>query len=464
MIEAHPYIPNSAPAVKEEMLREIGVRDVNALFDDIPEAIRKNSTLQLPPSRSEMEARLQLEELLSRNLSTRETPSFLGGGVWPHYVPAAVDEIVSRSEFVTSYTPYQPEISQGLLQALFEYQSMIAELMGMEFANSSLYDWATALGEAARMSARVTGRDEFLVPHYIQPDRLRTLKTFSEPVGMRVVEVRQDRRTGAILDDDLQQKISTETAGVYIENPSYLGFLEAGAKRIGEIAHGKGAIFVIGADPTSLGLFASPGELGADIAIGEGQPLGNHMNYGGPLLGLFACRGERLLRQMPGRLIGMTMTKDGGSKAFAMVLQTREQHIRREKATSNICTNEALCAVAAAGYLSLMGARGLERLGNNILANSSYAMRQLSGLKGLTVPLFEAQHFKEFVIGLDGTRLAASQLNAKLLKRGIQGGICLHEQFPELGQSTLYCVTEVHTRDNIDRLVTALNAILRERS
>ena len=462
-MEAHPYIPNSAPAVKEAMLREIGVRDVHALFDDIPESIKKNSTLQLLHSRSEMETRLQVEELLSRNLSTRDITSFLGGGAWPHYVPAAVDEIVARSEFITSYTPYQPEISQGMLQTLFEYQSMIAELMAMEFANSSLYDWATALGEAARMSARVTGRDEFLVPHYIQPDRLRTLKTFSEPVGIGIVEVAQDGRTGAIVEDDLQRKISSKTAGVYIENPSYLGFFEAGARRIGEIAHEKGALFVIGADPTSLGLFASPGELDADIAIGEGQPLGNHMNYGGPLLGLFACKGERLLRQMPGRLIGMTMTKDRSSKAFTMVLQTREQHIRREKANSNICTNEALCAVAAASYLSLMGARGLERLGKNILANSSYAMRQLSAVDGITVPLFEAQHFKEFVIRFDGTGIAIPHMNAKLLQRGVQGGICLHDQFPELGQSALYCVTELHTRRDIDRLVAEMKAILGER-
>jgi glycine dehydrogenase subunit 1 len=464
MMEAHPYIPNSAPVVKEEMLRDIGIRDVHALFQDIPETIRMNSALELPPRRCEMETRLQVEDMLSRNSSTRDITSFLGGGVWPHYVPAAVDEIVARSEFITSYTPYQPEISQGILQAMFEYQSMIAELMGMEFANSSLYDWGTALGEAARMSARVTGRDEFLVPHYIQPDRLRTLKTFSEPAGIRIVEVGQDRRTGAILKDDLQQKVSSNTAGVYIENPSYLGFLEPGAKGIGEIAHEKGALFVIGADPTSLGLFASPGELDADIAIGEGQPLGNHMNYGGPLLGLFACRGARLLRQMPGRLIGMTMTRDGTSKAFTMVLQTREQHIRREKASSNICTNEALCAVAAAAYLALMGPRGLEELGKLILANSTYAMRQLGGLDGITVPVFEGQHFKEFVVRFDGTGVAASQVNAKLRHHGIQGGICLHDQFPELGQSALYCVTELHTREQIDQLVSAMKVVIGERA
>jgi glycine dehydrogenase subunit 1 len=202
--------------------------------------------------------------------------------------------------------------------------------------------------------------------------------------------------------------------------------------------------------------------VGADIAIGEGQPLGNHMNYGGPLLGLFACRDEKLLRQMPGRLIGKTITKDGSSKAFTMVLQTREQHIRRDKATSNICTNEALCALAAAAYLSLMGPQGLERLGKIILANSNYAMQQLKELNGLKVPLFEAQHFKEFTVGFDGTGLAASHVDVKLLTRGIQGGICLHDQFPELGQSALYCVTECHTRENIDRLVAAIKAILGE--
>jgi glycine dehydrogenase subunit 1 len=463
MNEPHPYIPDSSPRTKGEMLHDLGVHSVEALFGDIPDSIRNDSALNLPSTQSEMETKLRVEALLSRNLSTRDIVSFLGGGVWPHYVPAAVDEIVSRSEFLTSYTPYQPEISQGMLQALFEYQSMIAELMGLDFANSSLYDWATALGEAARMSSRVTGRDEFLVPHYVQPDRIQTLRTFCEPAKIRIVVVRQDRRTGAIASDDLQQKIGSNTAGVYIENPSYLGFFEADAKRIGEIAHEKGALFIVGADPISLGLFASPGELGADIAIGEGQPLGNHLNYGGPLLGLFACREERLLRQMPGRLIGMTMTKDGTSKAFAMVLQTREQHIRREKATSNICTNEALCAVAAAAYLSLMGPEGLEKLGKVILANSSYAAQQLKKLEGIKVPLFEAQHFKEFVVGFDGTGLSASQVNTKLFQRGIQGGICLHSQFPELGQSALYCVTECHTRANIDRLVTGIKEILEER-
>jgi glycine dehydrogenase subunit 1 len=207
-------------------------------------------------------------------------------------------------------------------------------------------------------------------------------------------------------------------------------------------------------------LFAPPGELGADIAIGEGQPLGNHMNYGGPLLGLFACNGERLVRQMPGRVIGMTVTKDGGSRAFTMALQTREQHIRREKATSNICTNEALCAVATASYLSLMGPKGLERVAKIILANSGYAIRKLGELKGLRVPLFEAQHFKEFAISFDGTGLTTSHVNTELLGRGIQGGTRLDNQFAELGQSALYCVTEVHTRESIDRLVAALKAIL----
>jgi glycine dehydrogenase subunit 1 len=220
---------------------------------------------------------------------------------------------------------------------------------------------------------------------------------------------------------------------------------------------------VIGADPISLGLFASPGELGADIAVGEGQPLGNHMNYGGPLLGLFACKGERLLRQMPGRLIGMTMTKNGRSKAFTMALQTREQHIRREKATSNICTNEALCAVAAATYLSILGAQGLRELGKTILSNSNYAMRQLNELNGVKVPLFDAPHFKEFVISFEETGLKVSDINDELFKRRIHGGIYLKNQFPELGESALYCVTEIHTREDIDRLVAAMGEIMEGR-
>jgi len=456
-------MPNSAPETKQEMLHQVGVASIQALFDDIPESIRRKSTLQLPSSKSEMETRLEVERILSTNHSTSEIISFLGGGVWPHYVPAAVEEIVSRSEFLTSYTPYQAEISQGMLQALFEYQSMIAELMGMDFANSSLYDWATALGEAARMSSRVTGRDQFVVPHYIQRDRLMTLRTFCEPAGISIIEAKQDTQTGSMLGEDLLQKVGSRTAGVYLENPSHLGFLEPEARRIGELTHEKGALFVTGADPISLGVFASPGELGADIAVGEGQPLGNHMNYGGPLLGLFACRGDKLLRQMPGRLIGMTMTKDGRSKAFTMALQTREQHIRREKATSNICTNEALCAVAAGAYLSLMGPHGLEKLGKAILANSHYAMRRLGELKRLKVPLFDSQHFKEFTVGFDGAEVTPSHVNKELYRRGIQGGICLQDDFPELGKSALYCVTEVHTRGSIDRLVAALSEVLGER-
>lgn len=463
MNKPHPYIPNSSPAAKGGMLQELGISDVEALFDDIPSTIRKNSVMQLHASRSEMEIKREIKDLLSKNLSTDEMVSFLGGGVWPHYVPAAVDEIVSRTEFLTSYTPYQPEISQGMLQALFEYQSMIAELMGMEFANSSLYDWAAALGEAARMCARVTGRSEFIVPHYISPDRLQTLRTFCEPAGIKLIVVDQHKRTGSMLQDQLLQKVGANTAGVYVENPSYLGFLETAAKRIGETAHEKGALFVIGADPISLGLFASPGELGADIAVGEGQPLGNHMNYGGPLLGLFACKGERLLRQMPGRLIGMTMTKNGRSKAFTMALQTREQHIRREKATSNICTNEALCAVAAATYLSILGAQGLRELGKTILSNSNYAMRRLNELNGVKVPLFDAPHFKEFVVSFDETGLKVSDINDEMFKRRIHGGIYLKNQFPEFGESALYCVTEIHTREDIDRLVATMGEIMEGR-
>ena len=464
MSKPHPYIPNSAPETKQEMLRQIGAASIEAFFDDIPESIRRNSTLQLPPSKPEMDARREVESILSTNRSTGEIVSFLGGGVWPHFVPAAVDEIVSRSEFLTSYTPYQAEISQGMLQALFEYQSLIAELMGMDFANSSLYDWATALGEAARMSSRVTKRDQFVVPRYIQRDRLMTLRTFCEPAGISIVEAKQDSKTGSILEEDLLQKLGSGTAGVYLENPSYLGFLEPEAKRIGELAHEKGALFVIGADPISLGVFASPGELGADIAVGEGQPLGNHMNYGGPLLGIFACKDDmQMIRQMPGRIIGMTTTLDGKRVGFCNALQTREQHIRRENATSNICSNEALCGVAAAVYLTLLGPKGLEELGKTIMNKTQYAMQILNKIHGVKAPLFKSTHFKEFTVNFDKTKKTVNRIHEQLLQKRIHGGKNITKEFSELGETALYCVTEVHSKEEIDNLAESLKQIVEER-
>jgi glycine dehydrogenase subunit 1 len=456
----HPYLPNSSPAIRKKMLAELEFEDIQQLYADIPATVILKDDLKIPRSISEYEVKRQVESLLEKNKSTSDIPSFLGAGCWPHHVPAAVDTIVDRSEFATAYTPYQAETSQGILQTLFEYQSMMCELTGMEYANSSLYDWPTALGEVARMALRVTGRKEILIPHYISPERDATLRMYSEPSGIRILRIEQDPSNGQIVPEMLKRKLSESTAAVYIENPLYLGYYEQQVDLISDLTHNNGSLFIVGVDPISLGITKPPGEYGADVVIGEGQPLGNHMNFGGPSLGIFACSGSRLLRQMPGRIIGQTSTLDGKDDAYCMVHQTREQHIRRERATSNICTNEALCAVAAAAYLSLLGPEGLKRLCETILTKSHYAMRMLSQIDGVKAPFLDAAHFKEFTVNFDGTQKKVGEIQAELLAKGIQGGKIVNE-FPELGETALYCVTEVHTKQDIDSLTDALREILR---
>jgi glycine dehydrogenase subunit 1 len=346
-----------------------------------------------------------------------------------------------------------------MLQSLFEYQSLIAQLVGLDVANSSNYDWSTSLGEAALMCSRVTGRRKFIVPKLISRERYSVLRNYVAGPSLKVVEVGYDGKTGQLDLERLKTEVDTDTAGVYVENPSYLGFLETQVEEISSLVHGKGALFVVGVNPISLGLLKAPGDYGADIVIGEGQPLGNPVSFGGPGLGIFACRGEqRLVRQMPGRLIGMTTTLDGRTRGFTMVLATREQHIRRERATSNICSNEALCAVAAAIYMVTLGPRGLRELAEICASNASYAMKSLSEIKGLRVPIFESPHFNEFTIQC--TRGSIGRLNEGLLKDGIHGGKPLRGEFPELGEAALLCTTEMHTKQDIDRLTEVTAKIM----
>ena len=461
----HPYIPNSQPKIKNEMMREIGIKSIEELYADIPEKYTLKKPLKIPKhALSEFEVKRHIEALLAKNKTCNEMPMFLGAGCWPHYVPAVVKEIVQRSEFLTSYTPYQPEISQGMLQALFEYQSMICELTAMDVANCSMYDWASALGEAARMAARVTRRREILIPKIIHPERLATLQAYAEPAGLTVKKVSYERETGELKLEDLKYAISEQTAAVYIENPSYLGFIETQVEEIASEAHKHGALFIVGVDPTSLGILKPPGECGADITVGEAQPLGNPMNFGGPLLGIFACRDDmNLVRQMPGRVIGLTTTVDGARQGFCMALQTREQHIRREKATSNICSNEALCAVASAVYMALLGPRGFRELGEAIMYKANYAISMLSVVEGVKAPIFKSAHFKEFTVNFDKAGLTVKEVHKKLLQRGIHGGKDVSKEFPELGETALYCVTEVHSAEEIACLADAINQILKER-
>jgi glycine dehydrogenase subunit 1 len=438
------------------MLSEIGVSSIDDLFADIPKDVRSAHRSELPPQMSELQVKRHFNQVFSKNKTFNQMPVFLGGGVWPHHIPAHVRSIVQRSEFLTAYTPYQPETSQGMLQALFEYQSLIAELVGLEVANSSMYDWATALAEAALMCARVTKRNKFIIPEIISPGKLSVLKNYCAGPGLQVVQVQHNAETGQLDVGALKKELDAQTAGVYIENPSYLGFIETQVEDVAKAAHDAGALFVVGVNPISLGILKPPGDYGADIVVGEGQPLGNPVSFGGPTLGIFACRDDqRFVRQMPGRLIGMTTMLDGKTRGYAMVLQTREQHIRREKATSNICSNQALCAVSAAVYLTSLGPEGLREVATICASNASYAIKRLSKIKGLDVPVFDSPHFNEFTLRCKKPKQTIEGFNRALLKHGVHGGKPILDEFPELGETALLCTTELHTKKDIDLLVEA---------
>ncbi len=458
MSKIHRYLPNSVPEIKEKMMDEIWISSIADLYSDIPDELVYKGVLDIPGPSTEAEVKAHVSGLLEENTTLR-CPPFMGGGVWPHYVPSVVDEVIHRAELLTSYTPYQPEISQGMLQSIFEYQSQICELVGMDVANSSLYDWSTAVGEAALMSSRITRKTKVLVPDLMSPYRYSVLKTYVEPAGLSVEKVDHDEITGLMNLEDLKDKVDGETAAVYVENPSYMGFVEENAADIGEIAHDNKALYVVGVDPTSLGVLRAPGDYGADIVCGEGQPLGNHMSYGGPLLGILACRHDnRYIRQMPGRIIGITETLKDQRRAYVMTLQTREQHIRREKATSNICSNQALCAVAAGVYLSLMGPTGMRELGETIMSRARYAQRKIGELPGVRAPIFNSFHFKEFTVKFQ--RKPLDEISKKLRANGMQAGIPLTKQFPDFGETSLFCVTEVHSKKDVDMLVSVLKEAL----
>lgn len=452
------FIPNHEK-IREKMLEEIGVSSIDELFSDIPQEIRLKKKLNLPPPLSEQEVKNHLRGVLQKNITFGEMPIFLGGGLWPHFIPAAVKSILQRSEFLTAYTPYQPEISQGVLQALFEYQSLMAELVGLDIVNSSMYDWATALGEAALMCARITHKSKFLVPKFIPQSRESVLRNYVLGPGIELVRVSQDGETGQLDLKDLREKLEG-AAGVYIENPSYLGFLETQVDEISEMVHREKALFVVGVNPISLGILRPPGDYGADIVVGEGQPLGNPVGFGGPTLGIFACKGgKEFLHQMPGKIVGMTTTVDGKTRGFTMVLQTREQHIRRERATSNICTNETLCALAAAVYLSLLGPSGLREAAETCALNTAYLVKRLKKIDGVDAPVFRAPHFNEFVLRCEKS---IAELNRRLLEKGVHGGKPLKEEFPELGEAALISTTEIHRKSDLDKFIDATKTTLEE--
>ncbi len=426
---------------REQMLKEIGYPDIESLFKAVPDLVHLKAKLNIPQAQSEMELVNNMKSLSNENLNTDDYACFLGAGAYDHFIPSAIDQLISRQEFYTAYTPYQPEISQGTLQAIFEYQTMICELTGLPVANASMYDGATALTEAAIMSCDATKRTEILIVSSVHPESRQVLGTYAKFRDMTVVETAYNN--GQVDLEDLKLKINKNTAAVIVQSPNFFGIIED-IEAIAAIAHENKSLLVVSADPISLAVLKSPGEMGADIAVGDGQPLGNTLSFGGPYLGFMAVT-DKLMRKMPGRIVGQT-TDEQGNRGFVLTLQTREQHIRREKATSNICSNQALNALQATIYLTLMGKEGLKKVAELCFNKSHYAYDQLMGT-GKFSPVFTAPFFKEFAVQ---STEEISNLNDRLLESGFIGGYDLGKNYPDHKNVWLVAVTEKRTKQEID--------------
>lgn len=432
------------------MLDLLSLGHTDGLFEDIPADVRLNRPLEVQGGLSEMELAKHMADLASRNTGTDQTICFLGAGAYDHYVPSAVKHILSRSEFYTAYTPYQPEISQGVLQSIFEYQSMIRLLTGMDAANASMYDGASALAEGALMACAATRRDHIVVAQTVHPEYREVTQTYLSGPGIAITEA--PYREGVTQATDVVKLLDKNTAALLVQYPNFFGCIED-LQALAEAAHAVGALLVVCADPIALGLLKSPGDCGADIVVGEGQSLGIPLSFGGPYLGFLACK-EKYLRKMPGRIVGQTVDVDG-RRAFVLTLQAREQHIRRDKATSNICSNQALCALAATVYLSLMGRHGFRQVAEACLQKTAYTKNRLSQVPGYVLP-WQTPVFKEFVIQ---TPKAPEEINRELLKENILGGLDLGKYYPELQGHMLFCVTEKRSRQDIELLVDRLGAL-----
>jgi len=446
------YIPNS-PEERAEMLDSVGLKSAEALFDSIPENLLLRRPLNTPAALSEIELLAQFEQMGARNTGARRT-SFLGGGAYSHYIPTIVDHILSRSEFFTAYTPYQPEISQGTLQTIFEFQTLVCQLTGMEVANASMYDGSTALAEAVLMAERVTKRSKVVAASSIHPQYLEVVKTYVQHAGIALEVIDHDEQTGQT-GSSLASAIDDHTAAVVVQSPNFFGCIED-LSSLANAAHAKGALLVVAiTEALSLGLLKSPGECGADIVVAEGQSFGVPLSFGGPYVGLFATR-EKYARQIPGRLVGEAYDKKG-RRGFVLTLATREQHIRREKATSNICTNEGLIALAATVYLETMGRKGIQEVAHQCVQKAAYAARKISALPGFSLP-FTGARFNEFVVRAP---INAVDLLSKLgTEKGIDGGLALSRFLPGHQNDILVCVTETNTREQIDALVAGLSSVL----
>lgn len=453
----HRYIPNTAPGVREEVLREIGVDSVDEIYLEIPEDMRFIEDLNIPKEQqSELQVAKKITEILSANKSTEDLLSFLGGGIYPHYSPALCSEIAGRSEFLTAYAGGDAT-DHGRYQAMFEYQSMMGDLLEMDVVSAPVYDGTTASGDALHIVSRATGRREVLIPKTLSPNTKATMENYGDP-WVDLKTVKHDPETGMMDLDDLKEKISEDTAAVFIENPGYLGFIESQCHEISQIAHENGALLVAYVNPVSLGLLAPPGEYGADIACGEGQPLGMPLSCGGATLGILAVNdADRFLTLMPSFLVGISNTVVPGERAFSWhTLWDRMVYSTREKAKSFTGTSSWLWGIAAAVYMSLMGPHGMRELAEINMQNAHYASELLGEIDGLETPVFSSTHFNEFLVRFDKTGKSVEEINKALFENGILGGKDLSLDFPNLGQTALYCVTEVHSQNDIEVLVETL--------
>ncbi|GGN63938.1 aminomethyl-transferring glycine dehydrogenase subunit GcvPA [Oceanobacillus indicireducens] len=443
------YLPMTE-SDKLEMLDVIGIDSTDELFSDIPEEIRFKGELNVKPAKNEYELMKELTAMSNKNVNLKDYTSYLGAGVYDHYIPSVVDHVISRSEFYTAYTPYQPEISQGELQAIFEFQTMIAELTGQPIANSSMYDGATALGEAVNLTAAHTKRKKVLVSNAIHPESRGVVKTYATGQHVEVVEI--DHKDGLTDLEALERELDDDVAGVVIQYPNFFGQVEPLAKVRELLNSNKKAMMVVSSNPLALGYLTPPGEFGADIVVGDTQVFGIPAQFGGPHCGYFATT-KKLMRKIPGRLVGQTTDEDG-VRGFVLTLQAREQHIRRDKATSNICSNQALNALASSVAMSSIGKHGLKKMAKLNMKKARYAKQQFAEI-GIPV-LFDQPFFNEFVIQLNKT---VSEVNEALLTKGIVGGYDLGRDYPELENCMLVAVTEIRSKEEIDQLIKEVRDI-----
>ena len=444
------YVPNTTDE-QQEMLRAVGAETIEDLLRTVPEAVRLKRPLELPAALAEPDLKRLMLGLSEENADLDHYISFLGAGSYDHILPSVVPHLVKRSEFYTSYTPYQPEISQGMLQAIYEFQTMVCQLTGLDVANASLYDGSTAVVEAALLAVGPTGTGEVLVSRALDPQYRATLRTYAWARGFSLREIALEE--GATSLAELEAAVGHDTKAVIVQQPNFFGVLED-VREIERLVHRTGALYIVAiTEPASLGVLEAPGSYGADIVAGEGQSLGSPIGFGGPALGLFAAK-EQFTKRLPGRLVGKTVD-DRGQQGYVLTLQTREQHIRRERATSNICTNQALLALATTIYLAALGKQGFADLGAQCLRRAHYAAERIAAISGFS-PLFTRPFYDEFAVR---TPLPAEQLNAALRERGIIGGYDLARDYPELGDAMLFAVTETRTREDIETLSAALEEI-----